>query len=137
MLRTLEGLKEGTLTARVQDHAAATLAPILTREDGRLDVERRTARECYNRWRGFCPWPGAWAEFRGKRFLVHAMRPAEREVEPLLEPGELQVRGSELLAGAAQGTAIVLREVQIEGKPRLAGVAFARDFQLKQGERLG
>ena len=137
MLRTLEGLAEGTLTAKPQDHTVATLAPILTRDDGRLLPAERTAQQVFDRWRGFYPWPGAWGEFRGKRFLVHAMRPAEVKESPALEPGELLLREGELLAGAARGTAVVLDEVQMEGKPRLTGAAFARDFQLKQGERIG
>jgi len=54
-----------------------------------------------------------------------------------LAPGELALRGGALVVGAAQGTALVLEEVQMEAKPRMAGVAFARDFQVKPGERIG
>ena len=135
MLRTLKGLERGTVAARSQGHSQATLAPILTREDGRLGLEQHTAQRAFDRWRGFYPWPGAWGEFRGKRFLVHAMRPVTSV--PAMEPGELCWQEGALLAGAAQGTALVLDEVQIEGKPRMVGAAFARDFQLKPGERLG
>ncbi len=77
MIETLDGLERGAITPRPQDNEHATLAPILTREDGRMELDRRTAREVYNRWRGFSPWPGAHAEFRGKRFLVHRMHPVE------------------------------------------------------------
>ena len=135
MLRTLEGLERGTLVAKPQDGTQATLAPILTREDGRLLLTERTAREVFDRWRGFYPWPGAWGEFRGKRFLVHAMRVAAGRSG--LEPGELILVDDELLAGAAGSTALVLQEVQTESRPRITGAAFARDFQLGRGERLG
>ncbi len=80
VLRTLAGLDDGTIRPQPQDHSKATLAPILTREDGRMELTRRTAQDAYNRWRGFYPWPGAWAELRGKRFLVHGMRPANAEM---------------------------------------------------------
>lgn len=136
MLRTLEGLQRGTLKATPQDHGRATFAPILTREDGRLALQERTAQEAYNRWRGFSPWPGAWGEFRGRRFLVHGMRPVGAEGRAELEPGELRADAGELLAGAAGGSLLRLTEVQMEGKPRLPGAAFARDFQLKPGERV-
>ncbi len=132
MLRTLEGLAQGTLTPRIQDHAQATLAPILTRENGRMELTFRPAQQVYDRWRGFYPWPGAWASFRGKRFLVHRMERSEEA----LRGGELRLQGESLLAGAADGQALVLAEVQMEGKPRMPGAAFARDFQLKAGERL-
>ena len=134
MVETLRGLENGTLQAKPQEHARATLAPILTREDGLMRLEERTARQVYDRWRGFSPWPGAWAQFRGKRFLVHRMGiAAEGEG---LNAGELRLREHTLLVGAAGGTAVKLEEVQIEGKARLTGAEFARGFQVKAGERL-
>ena len=136
MRRTLDGLADGTLIPSPQDHARATLAPILTRDDGRLLLAERPAQVVYDRWRGFYPWPGAWAEFRGKRFLVHAMQVLRTELPLALEPGELKVLGRELFVGAAQGTSLVLGEVQMEGKPRLPGDTFARDFQIRAGERI-
>lgn len=135
LLETLDGLGEGTIAPKPQDQSKATLAPILTREDGRMELEGRTAMEVYNRWRGFSPWPGAHAVFRGKRFLVHRMRPAPDGAGPIA-PGELRSAADTLLAGAAHGTALALDEVQMEGKPRLAGAVFARDFQVRPGERL-
>ncbi|MGI4830451.1 MAG: methionyl-tRNA formyltransferase [Janthinobacterium lividum] len=137
MLRTLEGLEKGTLQAKPQDHGKATLAPILTREDGRLALDKWTAAQVFDRWRGFYPWPGAWGEFRGKRFLVHAMRPVKADGLLPPAPGELRFFEGELVVGAAEGTILQLLEVQTEGKPRLPGAAFARDFQLKPGERIG
>lgn len=135
MIETLDGLSRGAILPKQQDHTQATLAPILSREDGRMDLEARTAQVVYNRWRGLSPWPGAHAVFRGRRFIVHRMHLAD-ELATSLVPGELAIREGDLLAGAADQTAIVLDEVQMEGKPRLSGANFARDFQLRPGERL-
>jgi methionyl-tRNA formyltransferase len=135
MLETLRGLEAGTLAPKPQDHARASLAPILTREDGLMRLAERTAQQVYNRWRGFYPWPGAWAEFRGKRFLVHRMSMAKTATS--LTPGELRLIGEELLVGATAGSALLLDEVQMEGKARMPGAAFARGFQVREGERLG
>jgi len=133
LVESLAGLEKGILKAQPQDESQATLAPILTREDGRMELTQRTAQQVYNRWRGFSPWPGAHGIFRGKRFLVHGMKPVEA---PGLEPGELALRDGALLVGAAQGTGLALEEVQMEAKPRMAGALFARDFQVKPGERI-
>jgi len=135
---TLDGLAAGTLTATPQDHAQATLAPILTRLDGRIEPAKRTAQQAYDRWRGFFPWPGCWEIFRGKRFLVHALHPALHPpaAGPSLAPGELDISTGELLLGMANGTRLALDEVQLEAKPRMPGAQFARDFQLRAGERL-
>lgn len=135
VIETLDGLERGTIQPRKQDDSEATLAPILTREDGRMELDRRTAREAYNRWRGFSPWPGAYAEFRGKRFLVHRMYPVEH-AHPVLAPGELAFVDDVLLAGTADDSLLALDEVQLEGKPRMPGAQFAKDFQLRPGERL-
>ncbi len=133
MIQTLRGLELGTLEAQPQDHAAATLAPILSREDGRLELCSRTARQAYDRWRGFYPWPGAHGTFRGKRFIVHRMHPTASQ---LLPAGELDWSSGELLVGAAGGTVLGLDEVQLEGKPRMTGIEFARGFQLQPGDRV-
>ena len=62
----------GRSVPQEQDHALATLAPILTREDGWIDFAR-TAKQIYDRWRGFQPWPGAHTMLRGKKLIVHRM----------------------------------------------------------------
>ncbi|MBW4039947.1 MAG: methionyl-tRNA formyltransferase, partial [Acidobacteria bacterium] len=123
LVRTLEGLESGSLKAEPQDEAVATVAPILTREDGRIAFERQTAREIYNRWRGFMPWPGAYATFRGKRLIVHRMRVGEAGA---MACGEIQVAGGALVVGAAGGSVVLLEEVQMEGKARMGGGHFAR-----------
>ena len=71
--------------------------------------------------------------FRGKRFLVHRMKPVAGTG---LEAGVLDGTSGELLVGAAEGTLLRLDEVQVEGKPKCAGTVFARDFQLKPGEKI-
>lgn len=134
MVETLSGLEAGTVKRKPQDHAGATLAPILTREDGRMDLADQTAQEIYDRWRGFYPWPGAHATMRGKRFLVHRMRVAS--VDSGLAAGQLDWSDGELVAGAAEGTSLIFEEVQLEGKQRLRGMDLVRGFQLKIGENL-
>ena len=135
MIETLEGLASGHLVPKPQNDAEATLARILTREDGRIDPHTHTARQIYDHWRGFYPWPGAYAEFRGKRLLFHQM---ELQAEAMdLAPAELRFDSAgRLLLGAAEGTAVALTEMQPEGKSRLSAARFAREYQLRPGERL-
>lgn len=133
VLETLNGLSAGTLTAEPQDNAAATLAPLLTREDGLIDWSR-TAAEIDQRFRGFQPWPGAYTTLRGKKLIVHALRVAELSD---LHQGVLHVQGAELFAGCGHGTSLQLEEVQLEGKKRMTAADFLRGFQVKSGEHLG
>ena len=134
LIQTLSGLEKGTIRPIPQDSNKATLAPILTREDGRLDLSHRNAQETYNRWRGFTPWPGAHATFRSKRFIIHKMHPSS--ITSPSPPNALQTTPEHLLVGAAHNSVLALDEVQFEGKPRLPGPQFARDFQLQPREHL-
>lgn len=134
MVETLRRLNAGMVHARRQDNASATLAPMLKREDGRIDFAR-DAQTIFNRWRGFQPWPGAYTLFRGKKFIVHAME-VVTSVKGLA-PGEMLVRERALYAGCANGTALRLDEVQMEGKKRLPVGEFLRGYQLQLGEKLG
>ncbi len=134
LIETLEGLASDTLKPVPQDHARATLAPILTRDDGRVLPAEHTAQQAFNRWRAFFPWPGCWAIFRGKRFLIYALQPVVSELQ--LAPGQLDISTGQLLLGMANGTILRLDEVQLEAKPRMAGPQFIRDFQLRSGEHL-
>jgi methionyl-tRNA formyltransferase len=131
MVETLAGLESGEVMPIAQNHAVATLAPILTREDGRMDFGR-TAKVLVDRWRGFQPWPGAWTMLRGKKLIVHRMRVVEGEGVA----GEIKVEDGRWLVGCTGGV-IELEEVQMEGKKRMSAAEFLRGFQVKTGERVG
>jgi len=133
MVQTLGRVAAGTVEPRPQDHALATLAPILTREDGTIHFTR-AAHHIYNRWRGFQPWPGAHTLLRGKKLIVHRISLASFGG---IEPGTLHVLDNQLLAGCGEGTSVIFDEVQMEGKRRMSAAEFLRGFQIRSGERLG
>jgi methionyl-tRNA formyltransferase len=133
MVETLRRLECGTIFAQAQDHSLATLAPILTREDGWIDFSR-TAKQTYDRWRGFQPWPGAHTILRGKKLIVQKMHVRD-DAEG--EAGVLVVHGDALLVGCGGGTVLGLDEVQMEGKRRMSAAEFLRGYQVRSGERLG
>jgi len=132
MVETLRGLQAGTIDPRPQEHAQATLAPILKKEDGRIDFSL-PALEVYNRLRGFQPWPGAFTGFRGKALNVWLAQPVERRVAA----GELLVEKDRLIMGCAPSTALELLEVQPEGKKRMSAKAFVQGYHPQNGEKLG
>jgi methionyl-tRNA formyltransferase len=133
LLETLPALKEARIQPRKQDDSEATLAPILKKEDGRIDFQR-TATEIWNRLRGFQPWPGAYTSFRGKNLNVVSARPQPSATRG---PGTLSVENNGLLASCGQGTALELLEVQPEGKKKMAARDFLNGYRPQNGERLG
>jgi methionyl-tRNA formyltransferase len=137
---TLSGLESGSVKPRPQDHSRATLAPMLEREDGRINFDLHTAIKIRNRWRGFQPWPGAFTGLDGKKVIVHKMGVAEG-VElgeaGAVTPGEMIVKHKRIFAACAGKTWIELLELQLEGKKRLTAAEFLHGTPLATGMRLG
>jgi methionyl-tRNA formyltransferase len=134
MAESLRGLNEGTITSRKQDHEAASLAPMLKREDGEIDW-RRSAREIYNRMRAFTPWPGAYTEFRRQTCHLQG-RPVEGETSSEA-PGTLLVHKEGLRAVCGAATILELNHVKVEGRKQISAMEFARGARLHIGERFG
>jgi methionyl-tRNA formyltransferase len=131
-VETLRGLQANIIQPRPQDHAQATLAPILKKEDGLIDFSRH-ALETLNCMRGFQPWPGAYTKFRGKSLQIWQAA----AVGYTLPPSELKIEGNRLFAGCGGSTAIELLELQLEGKKRTSAADFIRGYHPLPGEKLG
>ncbi len=136
LVETLKGLQAGSVHPRPQDDARSSLAPILTKEDGRIDFQR-PAQEIINRLRGFQPWPGAFTSFRGKNLNVWAARVFDGLSQPRsASEGEMFIEGQSLIVGCGQSTALELIEIQPEGKKRMAARDFVHGYH-PEGEKLG
>jgi methionyl-tRNA formyltransferase len=138
MVETLEGLATGTVEPQPQDHSRATLAPLLDREDGRMDFSAYTATQLKNRWRGFQPWPGAFTTLNGKKLIVHRTEVADTpppDANTAPESGQLVIGGHRIFVACAGNTWLELIELQLEGKKRLPAAEFLRG--MPAGIRLG
>ena len=131
LVETLRGLEDGTIIPEPQDNAAATFAPILSRDDGLVDW-RLPATEVANRARGFLPWPGAWTWFRGQRFQIWRCRTAA--MDGPREPGRLFASGRRLFVRCGEASALELVEVQAEGRKRVPAEAFLNGLRLAEIE---
>jgi methionyl-tRNA formyltransferase len=138
MVETLRGIESGRVHPTPQDDAHATLAPILKKEDGRMDFAR-PADDLFNRLRGFQPWPGEFTTFKGKTLQVHRAEPVRPAVTVL--PGQIAVEGARLLVGCAKekgkDTALELIELQLEGKRRMTAREFINGYRVDSGDHLG
>ena len=134
MVETLAGLEAGEIAPQKQDDSLATSAPMLTRDDGRVDPAR-AAQSIYDRWRGFQPWPGAWTTVRGKKLTLHQLRLGHSPQGG--ESGVFRVEGDRLFFTAGDGVSLEVTELQLEGKRRMAVADLLRGHGLVDGERLG
>ena len=140
MVETLGGLESNSIQPKPQDNSRATLAPILKKEDGRMDFSR-PAEVLVNRLRGFQPWPGAFTSFRRKQLQVTQAKTGEVYSIQIqfgeLQSGELRVSQDRLLAGGGNNTVLEILEVQPEGKKRISAREFINGYRPKDGEILG
>lgn len=115
-----------------QDDARATLAPMLKKEDGRLDF-RLPARTLECRLRAFTPWPGAFTSLEGKLLKVVRARVGSGRGEP----GEVLAAGSEGVEIACGEGSLVLEQVLPEGKRAMSAAQFVAGRALAKGAKLG
>ena len=145
---TLRGLAAGTIVPRPQSHSEATIAPILKKEDGRIDWNL-SAQEIYNRMRGFTSWPGAYTTFRGQTCHLGAEPAPEATSLPkevLDHPSFFAARSIPATLVGAKGdwfvscgntTLLRLQSVKLEGRKQVSAAEFANGARLKSGERFG
>jgi len=136
LLRTVNAISAGTVTAVPQDHELATYAPPLTTEDERLDWNR-SATEIYNRIRGLNPWPGAYTLMNGKRIKVwQAVRPAGGEKKPEAVPGTILAVGEDSLTVATGSVPLTLLNLQPAGKNAMNAGSFCCGYRVETGQVL-
>ena len=142
MEETLRGLAAGNIIPRRQNGAEATLAPILKKEDGRIDWQR-PAQEIFNRMRGFAPWPGAYTTFRKQTCHLWA-EPVSNQVfttqfsaTASVAPGTLFAEKNALFVFGGSATVLKIQSVKLEGRKQVSASEFAMGARLKSAERFG
>ena len=133
MMETLHGLKRGDVTAKKQNDALVTYAPILKKEDGHIDWHR-SATVIANRMRGFDLWPGAFTTFRGKTCQLWGEAIGERTEAT---PGTLLHADGELRVACGDATVLRVTAVKVEGRKQVSANEFAIGARLAKEERFG
>src|SRR5467141_171606 len=142
MVETLRGLAAGTIAPKPQNHSEASYAPMLKKEDGRVDWNR-PAMEIYNRMRGFAPWPGAYTTFRGQTCHVWGEPVSKAGGAGMPSgagggaPGTLFGEKNELYVWCSDATVLCVGLVKLEGRKPVKASDFANGARLKSGERFG
>lgn len=116
-----------------EDHRA-TYAPPLRREEAVIDWTR-AGQEIANQIRAFSPYPGAYCYFEHHRLKLFAPVLAEESAAGSL-PGQIvEFRPEGLLVQTGEGR-VLIGEVQLSGKKRMAAADFARGARIDEGTRL-
>ena len=134
LLETLDALENGTVTPQKQGESPTAYAKMLTKDMGAIDWNR-PAKELERLIRGLNPWPSAYTFLNGKTLKVWkcAVERAECGKEA---PGTIIGVDKSGIHVACGSDALILKEVQLEGKKRMETDAFLRGYQVTAGTML-
>ncbi len=133
LLETLPKIADGSLKPILQDETKVTIAPLLKKEEGKLDWNQ-PASLLFNRIRGLNPWPGAHTSIDNKVLKIyHASLLNEK---PKNSPGTVYFLNEQGINVACADSALCLTEVQLEGKKKMSASEFVRGYRLKVGALL-
>lgn len=132
LAETIDLLAAGNLVPEKQDDARSTYAPMLKKEDGRVDWEREPLA-VKNLVRGVTPWPGAFTWLDGR--LLKILRVAIGSGSGL--PGTILSTGRDGIEVACRTGSILIEELQLEGKKRLSARDFLAGYPIAPGSILG
>jgi methionyl-tRNA formyltransferase len=130
LVRTLEGILDGSVRAVAQDESLASYTRKIRKEHGAIDWSK-DATAIGRQIRAMLPWPTAYTTFSGRRLIL-----LEAAVTPNVEgePGVF-LSVSPLVVGTGGG-ALELRRVKVEGKNEMTAAAFLAGYRVKPGDRL-
>ena len=130
LLKAVDGLKNGTLSAEPQDHGQASYAPMLSKAQGHVAWSQPTARlHCLIR--GLDPWPSAYGFIDGVRYRFFAPQAVAKTCDAA--PGTICRADQNGLFVATVDGMLCLHEIQPEGKKRMPVAACLRGNSLQPG----
>ena len=128
LVRTVAGLERGDIQATPQSSESASYAPLLKKEEGRVDWSK-PASEIFNRYRGLSPWPGLFSFLSGKRVIFSKLKPSSLSSQGV--PGLLRLGpNAQVLVDCGEGC-LELLSLKPEGKSVLSAKDFMRGLSGK------
>ncbi len=135
LVDTLCRLKAGTLVPSPQDHAQATMAPPLKKEDGLIDWSR-PAVDIANRVRGLAPWPGAYTFAGDTLWKIWKAAPTDGPIDKAL-PGTVIGLAKDAILVATGNGLLSITEIQPANSRRMTAAEFLAGHRLSPGQVLG
>ncbi len=131
----LDDILAGKLTAQPQDDALSTYAPMISKENGRLDWQQ-SAVELDRHIRAMTPWPGAFTTWQGKVLKILKATPEDKPTRAApgsVQPGE----DGKTAVVATGGGSLILEMIQLAGKKAMSAGDFMRGRPEFAGSQLG
>ncbi len=119
-----------------QDDNEATLAPLMSKEDGLIDWNM-SAEQINNRIRSFQPFPKSFTNYKGEKLTLWKGKVSNKAIASSTNGKILVAENDDLLIACGKGSILKIEELQIAGKRRMSTKDFLNGITLEEGEHLG
>jgi methionyl-tRNA formyltransferase len=142
LLPVVDALDAGEAVETPQDHARATFAPKITKEEGVIDWSEPSSR-IHDRIRALQPWPLASTTLNGLRVVLRKTVPnlppeKGKYSHSSLTPGTvIATTGDEIIVACGWQTQLRIREIQPEGRRAMTVRDFLAGRSVPEGARFG
>jgi len=134
LVQTIEQITTDNVKSKKQDSSAATFAPRLTKEMGKINWCNNVSTIC-NLIRGLSPSPGAYSFLDGKMLKIYAAEPKPEKTDK--KPGTIVEQSNKTISVVAIDGCIILREIQLAGKKKMPAEEFLRGYKINPETILG
>ncbi len=134
LVETLDLLEQKRIEPVAQQHGLATLAPKISKEEGRLDFNR-SARELHNVVRALIEWPTAWTSCNGEVLQVLSTEPLNVQTDG--QAGVIISIDKQGIHTATGSGVLLIRLVRPSGGKAMDAFSYANGRRIKAGELLG
>lgn len=130
LLKTLEAIKNNSLNPQKQDDSKSSYAKMLDKSLSKIDWNL-SAQEVHNKIRGLDPWPVALTRFDGKNLKLFRSRLLNEEYN---KSAGIVIKSKDgIVVVCGDKKAVLITEVQLEGKKRMSASDFSRGANLSEG----
>jgi len=131
LAETIDKWARGDIVPQAQDENRVTFAPMLKKEDGIIDWNKK-AEDIEFLVRGMNPWPGAYtflSEEKQERLKIWTCRTLARSYQK--DPGSIWIENKRLIVTTGSGV-VELLEIQPENKRRMKAEQYIQGYTLPE-----
>ncbi|MCL2593543.1 MAG: methionyl-tRNA formyltransferase [Defluviitaleaceae bacterium] len=131
VITALKSIENGSIIREKQDDSVSSYAPMLTKEIGKIDFSK-TTEEILNLIRGLQPWPSAYTSLNGNVLKIFEASMIEQSYDGKF--GEIVEINSHGIYVKTVNSAIIIKELQPQGKKRMKTSDFLNGTSIKLGD---
>ena len=134
LVESIELIRKGKALRIPQDESQASYEALCTEKDAIINWAAPIDR-VYSLIRGTDPQPGATTYYRGQKLKILDVKPLQ-DIEGSI-PGQIAKISTEGLMVSLKRGAILVQKVQLSKSSKIGAAEFARQVELKTGDRFG